>query len=370
MSALLALAASHLDMLSGTDTDLYIALFHRGRAIAGLREACAQTEHSAADFDVMLSTCYSLTFQAALLPADVADFGTLIRGCGMITDRIQDEGKRTIFNSLSRGSIKSASHCAIEARPGLDAYPEGSYFEVLLSKGIVSLCTAQACIGEQYRGLSFMITLQSIFSALQISPSTGYNRFINYYTIWFKVAQDGKVFSGNSTDAESQLLWAFFISLQLFITLLIDDVCSRDAHHHRFPGLHRSAAAQKMMSLIEWLYAIEAMAPDNLHKHFTWPRLMCNEAISRFDMPNASGAGIQAKKTALCDFPTRMHYVLGNILELTASLANWTEDLLAFKGGRMGSSTKEYWDTISAQTIIGVLEQDRRISGTERLDLM
>ncbi len=370
MSALLALAASHINTLSGSDVDFCIALSYRGRAIAGLREACARADHSAADFDVMLATCYSLTFQAALLPSDVGDFGTLIRGCALITERIQDGGRRTIFNNLSRGSIGSVSQSPTAARLGLDAYPEGSHFKSLLSKGIVSLYAAQACVGERYRGLSFMISLQSVFSGLQISPSTGYNRFIQYYTIWFKVAQDKKVFSGHSTEPEFQLLWAFFVSLQLFTTLLIDDVCNHGAQHQRPPELQHSAAAQKLMGLIEWLYAIEAMSPVNLRKHFAWSRLVCTEAISRFNMPKALEAGVQAKTAALCNFPTRSHYILGSILELTAGLANWTEDLLAFRGGDKASSTKEYWDTISAQTILGVLEQDRQTSGSERLHFM
>jgi hypothetical protein len=66
MGALLALAASHFNTLSGTDRDLDTALAHRGRAICGLREACAKTHHSAVDYDVMLATSYALTFQSAV----------------------------------------------------------------------------------------------------------------------------------------------------------------------------------------------------------------------------------------------------------------------------------------------------------------
>jgi hypothetical protein len=288
----------------------------------------------------------------------------------MITERIEKGGARTVFNNLSRGSITTAHQCATTAQPGWDDYPEGSHFKLLLSKGVVSLCAVQACIGDRYRGLKFLINLQSVFSGFQVSPSTGYNRCVNYYTIWFKVAQDKKVFSGHSVDAELQLLWVFFFSLQVFTILLIDGMCGRQAYHQRPPGLGHPAAAQKIVGLMEWLYAIEALAPVSLHKHFTWPRLVFDEAISHFEVPMVSETGLQAKTAALCNWPSRSHYVFGDILELSASLANWAEDLLAFRSLEKGPSAKEYWGTISAQTIVGVMEQDRRISRTETLHLM
>ncbi|KAJ9609730.1 hypothetical protein H2200_006058 [Cladophialophora chaetospira] len=338
--------------------------------MAGLRVACAQTHHSAAEYDIMLATCYSLTFQSALLPTDSADFATFVRGCAMITEQIEKGETQTVFGNISRGWIAPTRQSAPSAQLDLDTYPEDSHFKVSLSKGIVSLCAIQAHIGPRYRGLSFLISLQSVFSGLQVSPRTGYNRFLNYYTVWFKVAADRETFSGHSPDSESQLLWMFFICLQIFTTLLIDDVCSRNTHRQRPPDIGRPTAARKIRRLMEWLYAIEAMAPISLHKHFAWPRLVFDEAISRFDVPMVSESGLQAKTTALCNYASRSHYIFGDILELSASLANWTEELLTHSSHERGPSAKEYWDTISAQTIIGVLEHDQRINRTESLHLM
>jgi hypothetical protein len=293
-----------------------------------------------------------------LLPFDAVDFGTFVRGCAMITQRIQDEGRRTMFNNLSRRSMVCAGQSATSTRLSMATYPQGSHLQVLLSKGIVSLCAAEKFVGDRYRGLRFLINLQSIFSGLQVSPSTGYSRFVDYYAIWYKVAQDREVFSGHSADAESQLLWVYFIALQLFTTLLVDDVCSLETHRQRPEGLNYSTATHKMAGLMEWLYAVEALAPSNLQKHFTWPRLVSDEAMSHFDIPSLSESGIRAKIAALSNFSSRSHFVFGDIMELSASLANWTEELLASESGEDGFGTNEYWLSRSPQTIVGVLEQD------------
>ncbi|KIW67377.1 hypothetical protein PV04_06638 [Phialophora macrospora] len=294
-----------------------------------------------------------------LLPFDAVDFGIFVRGCAMITQRIQDEGWRTIFNNLSRKSTTYGGQSAASTRLSMATYPQGSQLQVLLSKGIVSLCAAQKFVGNRYRGMRFLINLQSIFSGLQVSPNRGYNRFVDYYAIWFKVAQDREVFSGHSADAESQLLWVFCIALQLFTTLLVDDACSCKTHRQCPERLNNSMATRKMAGLMEWLYAIEALAPTHLQKHFTWPRLVSDEAMSQFDIPFLSEAGVQAKIAALSNFPSRSHFVFGHILELSASLANWTEDLLASGGGENRFGTEEYWQSISPKTIVRVLEQDR-----------
>ena len=59
---------------------------------------CARPTYSTTDYDVMLTICYALTLQSALLPAFDVDFTIFNRGCAMITERIQSERKQTIFN--------------------------------------------------------------------------------------------------------------------------------------------------------------------------------------------------------------------------------------------------------------------------------
>ena len=98
---------------------------------------------------------------------------------------------------------------------------------MLLSKGIVSLCAAQIYIGGWVQQLSFLAALQSVFFGLQVSQRTGYGRFLRQHAIWFKLAEDKRVLSGNSIET---------------------------VQHN----------GEKMTPMLEWLLAIRTMVPMNL----------------------------------------------------------------------------------------------------------
>ena len=340
MSALLALAASHMESERRDKSDLCTALLHKSRAMAGLREACSKTDHAATDLDVMLATCYALMFQSALLAADDSDFSTFISGCAMLTERIQDGRCPTVFRNLSRDCITLAATRANFPRLDMATCPEGSRLPMLLSKGVVSLHAAEICIGEQYQETKILMGLHSIFSALQVSPSKGYDQFVEYYGYWFKVAEDRAVFSGESTDAQARILWVFFIALQLFTALLVVDACRHETRQQLPTPDDLFVVIPKIRSMVEWLHAVKTLAPLHLRTHFVWLGLVSDEVMYQFDMAPVMDAGVQSKLAALCNFSARAHNVFGESLQLSACLANWTEDLV-ISGGQFVRSKRK-----------------------------
>lgn len=134
MHAFLALGASHIGSLSGTDRDQYTALLHRGRAIAGLKNAFAKSDQSSLEYDAMLATCYALAFQSALVPAGSIDFATFVRGCALVTERIQHEGKQTIFKIHGDPTRCPTQHTTSD-RLGSTSLLPGSHLDQLITKG-------------------------------------------------------------------------------------------------------------------------------------------------------------------------------------------------------------------------------------------
>ena len=334
MSAILALASTHLNTTDRDNGDSATTLLHKGRAITGLREACARGNHSAVDYDAMLATCYALTFQSALVSSDNTDFVTFVRGCAMLTDRIEEERCQTVFMDLSRSCNTSFKQSTSPYNLETLSYPPGSRLPALLSKGIASLGVFQICFGARYEHMQYPVYLRSMFSGLETSPGQGYKRFVEYYSHWFRVAEDNEIFSGEAKDSETQLLWVFFLALQLFTTLLVVEVCGRDAVSKALTDLEASATIPSLVGMIEWLYAVEGMAPLQVRKLFAWPRLVAEEVILHFDKLVFAEAGTKSKMAVLSNFYTRAHNVFGDILELSARLANWTEDLLVSKAGK------------------------------------
>ncbi|KIW95247.1 uncharacterized protein Z519_03831 [Cladophialophora bantiana CBS 173.52] len=357
MNALLALAASHLSTLTGVDDDQCTALFHKGRAIAGLKDAFAKSNHSSVEYDVMLATCYALAFQSALVPESAFDFTTFVRGCALVTARIRDEGKQTIFNIQSSLSGSPTQHATL-SRLGSASLSPGSRFQILLSKGMLALHAAHPCIEHTGTGQRFYRALDSTFSGFQVSPSWGYDEFLSYYAVWFKLAEAKEVFSPDAVSEVAFLLWAYFISLQLLITMLVVEITGFVMNGDHPATLGHSDAAAKMTKLVEWLCAIEAITPADLRTHLTWPALVSDEVLSGLHVPMVSKARVESKVEVLCNLGSRSHNVLGNLLELSASLANWTEDLLSSRSGNEESSgAKEGWRIATTQIAFGILDQ-------------
>ncbi|KIW32018.1 uncharacterized protein PV07_03597 [Cladophialophora immunda] len=364
MNALLALAAAHLNTLTAGDDDKCTALLHKGRAISGLKNAFAKSHHSSIEFDVMLATCYALAFQSALLPGSADDFAIFVRGCALVTRRIRDEGKQSVFNIAFDSSLPPAQR-ASSSKLNAEGLIPGSCFQVLLSKGMASLLAAHQCIAHAGTGQHLFRALESTFSGLQVSPCQGYDQFLSCYAVWFKLGEPKDVFSPDAVKEAAFLLWAFFIGLQLLLTMFVVEVTGPTKHRDLEAGLDYSDGAAKMISMAEWLCAIEAITPAYLRRHLTWPALVSGEVLAGLNMTTVSKALVESKTEVLRNLGSRSHNALGTLLELSASLANWTEDLLTSRSGdEENSGEKEGRRGAPSQMAFGILGptvQDRPI---------
>ncbi|KIX93037.1 uncharacterized protein Z520_11310 [Fonsecaea multimorphosa CBS 102226] len=357
MNALLALAASHLNTLTSVDDDKCTALLYKGRAISGLKNAFAKSHHSSIEYDVMLATCYALAFQSTLLPGSAVDFATFVRGCALITRQIGDEGKESVFDIPSNSSFSPMQRTS-SSKLNAECLTPGTRSQVLLSKGLASLLAAHECIAHTGTGQNLFRALETTLSGFQVSPSEGYDRFFSCYAVWFKLAEPKDIFSPDAVNEAAFLLWAFFIGVQLFITMLVVKMTGCGMKGDRVAGLDHSDGPAKMIKMTEWLCAIEIITPTHLRKHLAWPALVSGEVLSGLHMSTVSKTLVETKVEVLRNLDSRSNNALGTLLELSASLANWTEDLLASQSGPGGNSgAKEGWRTPQTQIAFGILDR-------------
>lgn len=96
MHAILAVAASHLELITGQDLRS-TAIHHRILAIKGSNAAISQTKRTGSDGDALLGACYALTFQSAYMADGLGEFFQMVRGCSLLSWQLKSESLPMAF---------------------------------------------------------------------------------------------------------------------------------------------------------------------------------------------------------------------------------------------------------------------------------
>ncbi|KEF59004.1 uncharacterized protein A1O9_03847 [Exophiala aquamarina CBS 119918] len=335
MHALLALGASHIgSRTSGNDDtnkDNYSALTHRGRAIAGLKKAFSRNDKSSSESDAMLATCYALAFQSAHLSNGALDFATFVRGCAMITRRIQDGDQSTIFN-LSADPSQCPTKLSYSHGSSLLDFKLSASLADLLCRITEALDNAEGHMTRHQAECNFYHAIRATFLALQHSPAKGYAQFLSFYAVWFKMAEDSlhlHLTAGPVSDS-AQLLWSYFIGLQLFIVLIVKQAAmEKGVSLLEEDSDLRNARISKLTATLGWFQAIAKNIPFGLMPFIKSPQGMAEEVTVVFNVPSPTEKEIQKKLEILRNLGLNAHTVLVSILDISATLTNWTEACLA-----------------------------------------
>jgi hypothetical protein len=96
MHAVLGMAASHLELITGTDLNAQ-AIHHRVLAIKGSNEAISRTQRTGSDGDALLASCYLLTFQSSYMIDGLQEFFQMVRGCSLLSVQLKNENLPMAF---------------------------------------------------------------------------------------------------------------------------------------------------------------------------------------------------------------------------------------------------------------------------------
>ena len=206
MHAILSLGASHLSRLTGMDYRRE-SLVHRGHAIGGLNHALSQISRAYGESDAMLASCYALTFQASYMGDGLADFITMVRGCALTTEKIQQDNSPTAFNLQPNWHYKFME-------PKLDNLP--SVDPILLEEGYSSLERIREYVSSDME-IDFHAVLIEVVASLQLSSASGYMAFLGVYEVWYDLCHDEIRNFLDSNNLMAQLLLAYFVSIQLLM---------------------------------------------------------------------------------------------------------------------------------------------------------
>jgi len=179
---------------------------------------------------------------------------------------------------------------------------------------------------------NFYHAIQATFVALGASPAKGYAQFLGFYAVWFKMAGDSLQlhFEMGLFRDSAQLLWSYFIGLQLLIVLLVNQAAMEKGTNLLEEDTDlRRARISKLTSTFAWFQAIVKNTAHDLLPCVKWPQRVVEEVGAVFNVPSPSEKEIQKVAEFLQNLEPNAHTVLASILDISATLSNWTEACVA-----------------------------------------
>jgi Fungal specific transcription factor domain len=287
MHAIMALGASHLSKVSGTDF-LQSALVHRGRAITGLQQALFDETCSSADLDSILATCYALAFQTVYLDDGLADFIGMTRGCVLMSNRIQQHNMPSVFSLLPESIVKQRTLQDVQPRPN---------DTLLIRKGVEALEDFEARLSTSTQ-IAFFNLLISTLRLLRTCTQAGCAEFHKVYTLLYGLNHETLTELLDAEHAVSQVLLAYLLAIQLIFLPFAAP---------KWPSTAHAARLHTIRGTSQWARQIFAQMQDSeLSGYLEWPKAIImaiqqftSESIPVTVMENESQSSLAGLQTPL-----------------------------------------------------------------------
>jgi hypothetical protein len=171
------------------------ALHHRSIALSGLNHAITTNDWSQTSVDAMLATTYALTFQATYLSDDgMIDFMTMVRGCALITGKLEENRAKSTFALDPLAHIKMLQEKlddsnAMDLGTNLDSGGIRT-IRTWLAEGLKMLESVhELCsYSSQTERVVLKRSLDALIHALkglEIGPLEAWKRYADIYTVWW-----------------------------------------------------------------------------------------------------------------------------------------------------------------------------------------
>ncbi|KAK0641057.1 hypothetical protein B0T16DRAFT_430984 [Cercophora newfieldiana] len=248
---MLGLAASHLSLYNGNDTQS--ALNHRVKAIAALNESLNHPCGSSAEGDARFGAIMALTFQASCMPEGMSEFLSMIRGCHIIAETGMLDFSKSLFHEFTEEGYTDSVRRLI----GSEGFaPEGQkarlFEEFFLSlRKLAPLCTSPLEI-------KFLASAERVSKQVAFSAITAFTECSGVYNMFTSSSNEEFAPFLDPTSYPTQLLLIHFF----FIEFAIGELCL-GSMGERF-GFRRRAT-------LSWLNTLLLTLPDEYSSHAEWP---------------------------------------------------------------------------------------------------
>ncbi|KAL2061575.1 hypothetical protein VTL71DRAFT_6952 [Oculimacula yallundae] len=255
MHAVLGLAASHLELLTGAELGSQ-AIQHRVLAIQGSNEGLQMTSRSGSDGDALLAACYLLTFQSSYMKDGMYEFFQFVRGCTLLSNQLRDDKVPMAF------FLTSNDHFSFMEKRLMDL---PRIHEELLENAERSLVAIPPYFDGAVHQIFFTAMIACI-DAVRVSSLQGYFKFIFIYQSLNRMSSDLFHDFIDPENDVSRILIAHFLALQLIMLPILD---------REWAGRPKNTPARMNF---EWMKTIYKSTPEGLRYLVEWPQAVA-EAV-------------------------------------------------------------------------------------------
>ena len=285
MHAILGLAASHLELLTGSDLSAQ-AIHHRVLAIKGSNNALQLKSRTGSDGDALLAACYLLTFQSSYMKDGIHEFFQFVRGCALLSNQLREEKvpmaffltsndhfsfmeKRLIDLPAINEELLECAERSLGALPGCFEVP---VHEIFYTAMVVCL---EAVKVSSLHGQSFSCLLPLIYPLYRLVRNnricilmsfSGYFKFIFIYQSLNRMSNDLFRDFIDPENAISRILIAHFLAIQLIMLPILD---------REWAGRTKNTPARMNLA---WMTSIYESSPRHLRHLVEWPQAVA-EAV-------------------------------------------------------------------------------------------
>ncbi|RFU28797.1 hypothetical protein B7463_g7532, partial [Scytalidium lignicola] len=249
MHAILAMAASHLELCTGVDFRS-VAIHHRILAIKGSNTALSQPRTRGSDNDALLAACYALTFQSSYMSDGLAEFFQMVRGCHVLSYQFKSEKLPMVF------TLTETDHFQFMEQRLLDL----PFISPELVDGAEKSLRCLPPLFNLPVHMDFYQHLTAAISAAKLSSLSAYFKFIYIYDGINRMDSESFQEFVDPNNKISQILIAHFVAMQFLVAPIIA---------RQWQGRSRTTPVR---SQLDWITSIYNDLPPGMRKYIEWPR--------------------------------------------------------------------------------------------------
>ncbi|KAH9212354.1 hypothetical protein DL95DRAFT_304365 [Leptodontidium sp. 2 PMI_412] len=253
MHAILGIAASHLELVTGMDLQT-TAIYHRIHAIKGSNTAILTRRQTGSDADALLASCYLIAFQSSYIKDGLQEFFQTVRGCSILSNHLRAENLPMTFFLTEEDDFSFMEERLIN----LSVLPRN------LIEGAKNSLTAVLPLLDRPVNLLFYQVLFDVTKAAAISSVQVYFKFIAVYR--FIIGLESQPFRDliDPKNLGGRVLITHFLAIQI----VGDPIIGRE-----WSGRNKSTPVRYHL---DWIYSVCDMLPDDKKKFNGWPRAVAD----------------------------------------------------------------------------------------------
>lgn len=268
MHAILGMAASHLQLITGADFRSE-AMHHRYLAIRGSNEAMSNLDRRHNNGDALLAACYLLAFQSSYMIDGMQEFFQTVRGCSQLNTHLVEDllplSCEKYFRTTKTEHWSLVQQTLVDL-PIIDmVLIEGAQQSLSILFPIISVpadldfyARVVDCV-DTLKVTSHLGGFRVNFSIAMIANSSAYYKFLRIFQRINDMENAKFTAFINPDNTKSRLLLINFLAVQLIMAPIID---------REYTGARPIPIRNQTL----WISSAYENAPPEMKNFLAWPK--------------------------------------------------------------------------------------------------